>query len=116
MLLSVSLLAVNFHCPLFTVCILTFVIVVNVFVRLKNCLSDMALVTNGVPQGSILGPSFFSLVMADLNRVNSSTCIIKYADDVSLSIPIFYSTNCVAEEIDNVKNWSLFCWTKSEYQ
>ena len=55
-----------------------------------------------------MGPSIFSLVIADLSCLNSSTCFVKYADDVSLSIPIFYSTNCVVDGIDNIKNWSLY--------
>ena len=76
-------------------------------VRLNNCLSDKALVTSGVPQGSILGPSIFSLVMADLTCLHSSSCIVKYADDVSLSIPIYHSNNYVVDEIDiSIKYWS----------
>jgi hypothetical protein len=75
-------------------------------VRVNNCLSDSAMVTSGVPQGSILGPSIFTLVMADLCCVHDKTCIVKYADDVTLSIPILYSTNSVIDEIDNVITWS----------
>ena len=76
-------------------------------VRLNNILSDLDFVTSGVPQGSIMGPSLFSLVMADLHCIKNSTCLVKFADDISLSIPIFYSCNNVVEEIENIKHWSL---------
>ena len=75
-------------------------------VRLCNVNSDWQNVSSGVPQGSILGPSLFSLVMSDLNCIDSSTCIVKFADDVTLSIPLYHSKNAVNLEIENVLNWS----------
>ncbi len=75
-------------------------------VRIHNIISDPCKVSSGVPQGSIIGPSIFSLVMSGLKRVDSNTCMIKFADDLNLSIPIFHSVNHVASEIENVKNWS----------
>ena len=76
-------------------------------VRLNNILSDLDFVTSGVPQGSIMRPSLFLFVMADLHRIKNSTCLVKFADDISLSIPIFYSCNNVVEEIENIKHRSL---------
>ena len=75
-------------------------------VRLKTVISKSAFVTSGVPQGSLIGPAIFALVMSDLNCVNSNTCMVKFADDVTLSIPIFHSTNSVHTEILNVQTWS----------
>ena len=77
-------------------------------VRVSSVLSDSASVTSGVPQGSILGPSLFSLVMSDLQCVHTSTGMIKFADDVNFIFPIYHSVNHVADEVQNV-----ICWSRS---
>ena len=45
--------------------------------------SKKLLVTNGVPQGSILGPILFNIYVADMSKNTISTCI-QYADDTNL--------------------------------
>lgn len=75
-------------------------------VRINNVLSTFLPVTSGVPQGSIIAPFLFSLVMSDLHCLYSDSCIVKFADDLTLSIPVYYSLNHVIEEIDHVKQWS----------
>ena len=75
-------------------------------VRINNITSDWQHVSSGVPQGSVLGPTLFSLVMSDLNCISSSTCIVKFADDVTLSIPLYYSGNKVVAEVENILSWS----------
>jgi len=54
----------------------------------------------------LIGPAIFALVMSDLNCVDCNTCMVKFADDVTLAVPIFHSTNAVFHEISNLKNWS----------
>ena len=44
--------------------------------------------------------------MFDLNCVDCNTCMVKFADDVTLAVSIFHSTNAVLPEISNLKNWS----------
>ena len=46
------------------------------------------------------------ITCTDLTCLNSSSCIVKYADDVSLSIPIYHSNNYVVDKINNIKYWS----------
>ena len=49
-------------------------------VHLGGCVSDVALMKHGVPQGSILGPLFFTVFINDLPLHVSS-----YADDTTIT-------------------------------
>ncbi len=53
-------------------------------VNIQGSFSDWSPVCSGVPQGSVLGPVLFCLVLNDLSPIFSNSHMIKYADDVVL--------------------------------
>jgi hypothetical protein len=78
-------------------------------VRLGNVRSRVLDVTSGVPQGSILGPYLFAIYMSSYQPVDSDVCVTKYADDVTLVVPVYKTdtsdSRTLMPEIENFKMW-----------
>lgn len=53
-------------------------------VRVNSSYSEWFTSTSGVPQGSILGPLLFCMVVDDFSVLNRNFSILKYADDLSI--------------------------------
>ena len=80
------------------------------YVQFENSESGLREIKTGIPQGSILGPLFFSIAINDL--VNSSTKFrfLMYADDTTIyfnldDFPLVnreFEINC---ELDKVNTW-----------
>ena len=54
-------------------------------VYLGGCVSDMALMKHGIPQGSILGPLLFTVFINDLPLHVSSSESDLYTDDTTMT-------------------------------
>ncbi|MEL7307980.1 MAG: reverse transcriptase family protein, partial [Pseudomonadota bacterium] len=78
-------------------------------VKLGNTRSPCVKVTSGVPQGSLLGPYLFALYMSSYKPLSSHVKAVKYADDVTLIIPVFSTDSddlsLVSCEVNNFKFW-----------
>ena len=72
--------------------------------KVKTSTSESRWVTliNGVPQGSILGPLFFTVLVSDINKIISNGNYHMYADDTQL----YYHSkvNNVENVINNIKD------------
>ena len=78
------------------------------FVKIGSVCSQPLGITSGVPQGSILGPFLFSMVMGSLKIQDENCCVIKFADDITVSVPIFKNSenNHIMKLHNTIKNWS----------
>ena len=78
-------------------------------VKLGDTRSPSVKVTSGVPQGSLLGPYLFALYMSTYKPINSCVKVVKYADDVTLIIPVFSTDSddlCLTLcEVSNFQSW-----------
>jgi len=76
--------------------------------RVDTSLSSWAHVTSGVPQGSVIGPLLFCIVLDSLSPVCMNTKMIKYADDVTILHFVRKSSDdSLQSEWDHVLSWSI---------
>ena len=74
----------------------------------EGCKSDLYHVVNGVPQGSILGPLLFIVLMNDMPTIVGKCKILMYADDTVLFYREKDSTaiqDVLTNEADRVASW-----------
>ena len=61
----------------------------------------------GVPQGTILGPILFSVMLSDIQAVDSdSSTLVKFADDLTLSVLVKEIQGQAPQEVQNILSWA----------
>ena len=54
------------------------------YVHLESCKSELLEIKPGIPQGSILSPLFFSILINDIVNSSNKLSFLMYADDTTI--------------------------------
>jgi len=76
-------------------------------VNINGCLSALAAVLSGIPQGSVLGPLLFIIFVNDMPEVVHSY-IQMFADDTKIFTEMINEEDAIKlqSDLDNLQNWS----------
>ena len=66
-------------------------------------------IKRGVPQGTVLGPILFSLMVNDIIKVSNESMLVKFADDITVSVPVIDGVDHASTEVNNILDW----WSKT---
>ena len=80
------------------------------YVQFENSESDLLEIKTGIPQGSILGPLFFSVMINDLVNSSHKFKFLMYADDTTIYFnleyfPIENREVLINNELEKVNKW-----------
>ena len=80
------------------------------YVQFENSESDLLEIKTGIPQGSILGPLFFSIMINDLVNSSNKFKFLMYADDTTIyfnleDFPIANREVLINNELEKVNKW-----------
>ena len=71
-------------------------------------ITEYANINRGVPQGTVIGPFLFSLMVEDIKPKHPEiNKLIKFADDMTVSAPIRSNEDSSMEEVKHIENWAV---------
>jgi hypothetical protein len=74
-------------------------------VKVNSNYSNFIKVSSGTPQGGVISPILFALLVSTLQPLSSSCMYVKYADDLTIIQTITNNNNELQKEINHVESW-----------
>lgn len=69
--------------------------------------NEFVSINRGVPQGTVLGPVLFSVMVNDIIPVHlEPNLLVKYPGDITLSVPVSENQDCSSVEVIFFNNWA----------
>ena len=70
-------------------------------------ITEYANINRGMPQGTVIGPFLFSLMVEDIKPKQPETNkLIKFAADMTVSAPVRSNKDSSMEEVKHIENWA----------
>ena len=79
------------------------------YVRLPGGISKDSPVLSGVPQGTVLGPLLFLIMISDINKGTTSSKLVSLADDTQVYSNIAEADDCdnLQYDLNSIYNWAV---------
>ncbi|CAB3996058.1 Hypothetical predicted protein [Paramuricea clavata] len=76
-------------------------------VTVDGTVTNFVNINREVPQGTVLGPFLFSLMVNDIEAKHPQTNnLVKFADDLTVSVPVTSSGDSALDEVTNIESWA----------
>ena len=79
------------------------------YVRIPGGIIKDSPVLSGVPQGTVLGPLLFLIMISDINKGTTSSKLVSFADDTRVYSNIAEADNCdnLQYDLNSIYNWAV---------
>ena len=79
------------------------------YVKIPGCISKDSPVLSGVPQGTVLGPLLFLIMISDINKGTTSSKLVSFADDTRVYSNIAEADDCdnLQYDLNSIYNWAV---------